>query len=639
MPRRGDAGKDQRRSAVGRSPLVEPISASAAMREALPALKLALAGLSNAASLLAKSHFQRWKNEGNIRKLATRILDITRVKTLYGSDEPESLYRFYFPSKVRFNEQVTKPVNSLQELGPHRYVIEGTAGQGKSIFLRFLTGQELRQATSSGRIPVFVELRRVQSSVPLKSLVYEAFVRLGLEVSDSLFDSYARSGRIVLLLDAFDEIESSVASEALGYLETLATTYQSLQIVVTARPDSDIQRSNSFRVVRLAPLTSADHAGFLKKICPSGEDAERLESAIKQSSVEIRGLLTTPLLLTLLTVIYSAQQSIPDTLPGFYEQLFDVLFFKHDRAKATFKRKRYTKLDDTAIRKLFEAFCFQVRIEGKGVLGPDLFRECVQRAASSTGVDVDPSAFRSEMVKTVCLMQEEGVGELVFVHKSVAEFHAAAFVRHSTDDIAARFYETLRSNQRWNGWRQELRFLQEIDPVRFARYFATPELTALRDKLAIARNTSGKASGQLMKYPLDQIGVLLVATGETTNTGWSRPVSATSGLHEDSYFSSWLREIAIESDKILKANPELAGVLRRGGRQGARLQGEDAPRVFVSLERLSEAPVLRDLIQRAFDNFVAQEVLNSLEKCEQLVKREQEKLAFMTILAKKPIEY
>lgn len=72
---------------------------------------------------------------------------------------------------------------------------------------------------------------------------------------------------------------------------------------------------------------------------------------IAQSKSEIRGLLTTPLMLTLLVILYKTIQTIPETLPRFYEELFDVLFYRHDHSKPGFRRKRFTKLDDSAIKK------------------------------------------------------------------------------------------------------------------------------------------------------------------------------------------------------------------------------------------------------------------------------------------------
>jgi hypothetical protein len=612
---------------------IESFGAGVPTKEALAILRLAFAHFTS--SPRAKLQFAKWKNEKQFKRLATKILDVTRVKRLWGPDEGESLYRFYYPSTIQFNDKITKRVSSLSELGQGRnFVIQGTAGQGKSIFLRFLTGQELRQKTSSGRVPIFVELRRVQGAVGIKELLWESFRRLGLEISDDLFDFYAESGRIALMLDAFDEIEAAHLTDALGYLEMLAGRYVNLQIIVTARNDSHIQRSGAFQVVKLGLLTASDHPHFLKRICTDENEAARLEKAIKQSSTEIKGLLTTPLLLTLLTVIYSAQQTIPDTLPGFYEQLFDVLFFKHDSGKPTFKRKRFTKLDDSAIRKLFEAFCFQARLEGKSVLSAALFRECLRRASDTCGIAVDDNAFRNELVRTVCLMQDEGF-DLVFVHKSVSEFHAADFVRHSMDEVAEGFYGAVREKGRWRNWRQELRFLQQIDPVRYSRYFEIPNCKDVAIKYGIGADGSLAVSGGISKCDLGMMGPIIPEEGAPpVAIGWSRKIVVDMNYAEERLIEAWLYAMVHRVDQVLTRSAELLGELRAKGEP----HDSGAPkRIWVKVDVLLRVPELAKIVEESFEAAFVRPLLDAQRVADGIVRREQEKLSLMSALAKRPI--
>lgn len=92
--------------------------------------------------------------------VARALHSITKVKTLWNIEREVSLYEFYYPATLDFPEAQRKPIASLGELGERQnFVIQGTAGQGKSIFLRYLCGQELSAQQSSGRMPIFVELR------------------------------------------------------------------------------------------------------------------------------------------------------------------------------------------------------------------------------------------------------------------------------------------------------------------------------------------------------------------------------------------------------------------------------------------------------------------------------------------------
>lgn len=296
------------------------------------------------------------------------------------------------------------------------------------------------------------------------------------------WQSFAASGKAVLLLDAFDEIDPTLVSSAVTDIENMADLYRdSLQIVVTSRPDADIQRSSRFRVLRLSRLRRADHSPFLRKICADRDQADSLLKVLRASAAEVGSLLTTPLMLTLLVILYKSSQTIPDTVPRFYEELFDVLFYRHDQNKPGFRRKRFTSLDDGAMRRLFCAFCFFVRLQRLGSLTESQFTDCAARAAEACKLTVDTRALRSELVKTICLLQEDGF-ELSFIHKSVVQYYAAAFVSTSSDGFATKFYQLAASSR---DWALDLRFLQEIDQYRYSKYYQLPLVESIANELGV----------------------------------------------------------------------------------------------------------------------------------------------------------
>ena len=193
--------------------------------------------------------------------------------------------------------------------------------------------------------------------------------KLQLPGSVESWRAFASSGRFILLLDGFDEVDPALADRTISDIETEADLFaDSLQILVTSRPDADIQKSSKFRVCKLQALDFSDHEPFLTRICEDKSQAANLFQAVEKSSAEVRYLLTTPLMMTLLVILYKSLQTIPDTVPRFYEELFDVLFYRHDQSKPGFRRKRFTTLDDTSLKKLFSAFCFYARLHNFGVL-------------------------------------------------------------------------------------------------------------------------------------------------------------------------------------------------------------------------------------------------------------------------------
>lgn len=468
----------------------------------------------SAAKEASIGHIARARADLRDAAVTKALTSITKIKTLWSIEKEVSLYEFFYPAEVEFPGGMTKAIRNLKELGGVKnFVIQGTAGQGKSVFLRYLAGQELKPGETSERVPLFIELRRLRPDLPLEDLVLQTLEKYKLPHTAKVWQYLAGSGKFVLLLDAFDEIESPLVDRAVSDIEAIAELYrEKLQIIITSRPEADIQRSNRFRVLKLAPLTPQDHLPFLERICPDAEQAKDLEKLILKSSIDIRGLLTTPLMMTLLVILYKSLQTIPDTLPKFYEELFDVLFYRHDQSKPGFRRKRFTQLDDSKVKKLFAALCFVVRSEGHSNLTTDKLRESIAKAASACNESVDSDKFRDELTKTVCLMVQDGL-EYSFIHKSVTQYYAASFIRGSSDTFAERFYRLVSERPRLRGWELELRFLAEIDSYRFMKWYEIPLLQRVAAELAYSFNSDSPDSERLLNEHMYK-KISLVIRGE-----------------------------------------------------------------------------------------------------------------------------
>ena len=145
------------------------------------------------------------------------------VKTIWQVDRRVNLNEFYYPSKIQIENSRTEigSLNDLPENG--KLVIQGTAGQGKSIFLRYLTGQELKHGTT---IPIFIELRKITERQNIELLIIEAIKELGIDCDTSTVNFILGSGKCTLLFDAFDEIKADQVTDAITYIEGLCAKYK-----------------------------------------------------------------------------------------------------------------------------------------------------------------------------------------------------------------------------------------------------------------------------------------------------------------------------------------------------------------------------------------------------------------------------
>lgn len=241
------------------------------------------------------------------------------------------------------------------------------------------------------------------------------------------------------------------------------------------------------------------------KILPRDKPlATRIGTAVLASPINVKTLMSTPLLATLLTIVYRAHQRVPADFAEFYDELFQILLVRHDRSKSGYERKRKTKLSDREFQQVFEAFAYKSKSEGLSSMGRAKARDLSAAAIKVHNLECDETHFLADISKVTCLLQEEG-DRIEFLHQSVQEFFAARYVASRPDELASRFYSLLITQRKRAAWDQVLRFLAQIDKFRSYKYFYIPALRATLKHLE-----SSAAVGtpeRLTKLVADKIGV------------------------------------------------------------------------------------------------------------------------------------
>ena len=469
---------------------------------ALALLKKPIEAVGAVATGKAKEAIARIRATGNLKTLYQKLNSTQKVKTIWNVDRALSLSSFYFPAKIKTRDGVIQPLTKLDDLPTNAVVLSGTVGQGKSILLRYLLGKEIR---SGLRVPLFVELRRTPQS-GLEHYVRQLFDEL-LDTSGypEVFDLFAASGKVSLLLDGFDEVDPERIGEVVGSIDKLASSFPNSRIVVTSRPNSGIETSPHFDVVPIAQLSEHDFSGFFHKILSKDKAlAQRITEAVLSSPTQVKNLASTPLLATLLTIVYRANQRIPSDFSDFYGELFQILLIRHDRSKSGWERKRRTKLSDREIEQVFEAYCYKLKSEGLSSVPRPKALEVAAAALAALKIVADEGHFLSDVVKVTCLLQEEG-GRIEFLHQSVEEFFAARYILSRPDDVARSFYALVHSAQKWTTWDQVLRFLAQIDKYRASTYFYIP---AIHETLEYLESSASTAPAERLRFLVsDNVGL------------------------------------------------------------------------------------------------------------------------------------
>lgn len=444
----------------------------------------------------AKEALDKLSNATGTKRLATTLMRIEKVKTIWSTEDDVSLKKFYYPSMLEIDDN-DEAIHSIDDLPDGNLVIEGIVGQGKSIFMRYLACS-LLNGEKITRIPAFLELRNISAKRNLPAIIDNLLRTSGISGGDELFSHLASSGKLVLLLDGFDEIPEEFVTDTIVELDAMQTKYPELKIIVSSRPQSSIQNLVGFRVIELVPLTAKDYDPFVKKLIPSAVKRTEVVDALLDCPEHIKGIISTPLMLTLVIVVYQTEKEIPLSLAEFFDKLFGIVFTKHDKLKAGFNRQHYSGLPERRLRQLFDAFCFMaVQIGGGRSLTRRQFNSAFDNALKYVPeCECDIECFRKDITKVSCLLIEEGLELTTFLHKSILDYHAAAFVRELPDVRAESFYKA--ASGKYRRWQQVLGFLKVIDRSRHSSMYYLKTMEAPHSELLNA--IKGNDDNKLLSY-------------------------------------------------------------------------------------------------------------------------------------------
>lgn len=398
------------------------------------------------------------------------------MKTIWQVDTPVDVEEFYYTQRIQTDSNTERFASAppLVQNGP--VVVEGIAGQGKSILVRYLA---LRAAASGRHVPVFLQLRHIDKTATLTKLVQQA-IEVSIGPIEPLALEYLLRHRLVIfMLDGFDEIDTVYRNTTIKEIHDFLGRYQAYPILITARPNSDIQNSPMFGVAKIKPLSNHEQEALIEHLVEDVDTRVRLTNALHNKE-HIAGVLTTPLLVTLLIITYKSAGEIPDQLSAFYKSLFATLLKRHDKMKPGFVRERRVSLGDVDFERVFETLCFLALNDYKLSLNDRDLHSYLRTALASLNLEmVSEQDYAADLTKVTCLLIQDG-DRHYFLHKSIPEYFAAQKVAEERDTVAKNeFYRQLATSHIPENWYQSIFFLSEIDQLSYVELLLIPKLREL----------------------------------------------------------------------------------------------------------------------------------------------------------------
>ncbi len=470
---------------ASRSSSMPPSGTSLALGAASEAIKSPINDLYSFISGKTRRRIEKTKIKKSIPSLYKNIEEVVMVKTIWHRFNKINVEDFYCDSHVIIQSDKSKTkatqrkkIISTRSFGEKgKVLIQGIGGQGKSIFLRHLCYTEYAKGKS---IPVFIELNRLQKDKSLKDEIVKFLSVNQIKITDNTFEEIGASFSFAFFLDAFDEVPSDEKQRVQSEIEHLVSIFITSKFYITSRFDESIESSAKFYSVKLDYLKNDEYKILINKLAVILERdiAENIIKDIENNSGELKGLIKTPLLVSLVFICYQHTSSLPNQLSKFYEDLFEALYSKHDsQSKSNYKREYSANMGDVLAQKIFERFCFETKMYKHNRFTKRELHEAIEKSLEFNDVSKEQAQnYFNDIVKITCLVLKDGT-LYSFIHKSVQEFYTALYIKNLPDITSSKFYMQMRDDDRkLSFFNQEMRFLINIDHFNFSKEFLIPLL-------------------------------------------------------------------------------------------------------------------------------------------------------------------
>jgi predicted NACHT family NTPase len=332
--------------------------------------------------------------------------------------------------------QSGKTVPALTKVINHpRLMVLGKPGAGKTTFLKYLAIQCISGKFLSDKVPFFVTLKDFAEAAKMPSLMKYMAGLSPKVLTDKTVEKLLEEGRAFVLLDGLDEVREEDTKRVTREIRETADRFGASQLLITCRIAAKEYTFERFIEVEISDFDTKQIEVFVENwFCAKNDlfKAKKFMERLKQHK-PIRELATSPLLLTLLCLVFGEEGDFPMNRSDLYEEGVRILLKKWDSKRNIERIDLYKKLDvqrredllSSLALKSFqekEYFIKKRRIEGY----------IADFIGNLRGIDLDPDSLRmdSEIVlKSIQsqhgLLVERARGIYSFSHLTFQEYFTA----------------------------------------------------------------------------------------------------------------------------------------------------------------------------------------------------------------------
>lgn len=401
-----------------------------------------------------------------------------------------------------------------------KVLISGTAGAGKTMFMRWCALRLIETMASHGRIPLFIELRKAGKSLSKETLEKYIFENTSSAKDSSNFAQFTNAleaGVFVVILDAIDEIPPANRADSIAAILNFVQKYPKCSFIASTRPEERLEAVQEFSVYHSTAMTLEQIIEVIDKLEHDREKQDALIEKLRGGLfARLSEFLSNPLLATIMLIAFDHGGDVPERLTSFYRQAFEALYQRHDASKGAYRREQYANLSLDEFQRVLSIFCFESYMEFNFRFTDSDLLERFDDALNYEGITSSANAVVDDVKESLCMIVRDG-WDNVFAHRSFQEYFSALFISRYREGPVRPIIDKLFAMESRSG---VAAMLYELDPELVDYEWLLPLLDEIIEKFGRVRPRTKAGLTKLFAGFAPSLYVSL-ETGKVVMVGWN----------------------------------------------------------------------------------------------------------------------
>lgn len=279
--------------------------------------------------------------------LKTSYLDIDAIadeENLHGEIDESNFDRFGF--QVSHSQRLGGDVAVQQH--SHLFVY-GKPGSGKTTYLQWLASQCNEGTLLADHVPIFLTFKdfaEAENRPSLQTYIEQHLSSCQIANSNVVAERLLTVGKLLLLMDGFDEVQEADRKRVRAQIQEIIARFSKCRFVFSCRLPLRFSLPG-FEEVVVAEFDRRQVYAFAQRWFRVINQEDRSKAFMDQLTrhIAIGELARTPLLLTLLCLVFNSDEQFPRTRSDLYQRGFSILLNKWDEFRNVERDNPYQHID------------------------------------------------------------------------------------------------------------------------------------------------------------------------------------------------------------------------------------------------------------------------------------------------------